>query len=205
MWWFDPSDRDRGIGARPLLAVLLAFAVAGCGFRPLYGPPPTSAAAPERPAPAEQLAKTRVLPLQNREGQHLHNLLRDRLNPAGQPQKPAYALALTMTSAIQKLGIRKDETASRANLILDVSYVLKQARSSKVETRGRTRSVNSYNILDEFFATTVTQDDALKRGLREIADNIALRLAVHFAAAPEAAEASTAEPAAEPPAEGDSP
>ncbi len=205
MWWFDPSKRGRGVWPRLLLAVLLAFAVAACGFRPLHGPPPAPEAGPERPTPAAQLAMTRILPLQNREGQRLHNLLRDRLNPAGQPQKPAYALALTMTSKIQKLGIRKDATASRANLILNVDFVLKRARSDTIETRGRARSVNSYNIVNQFFATTVTQDTALNRGLREIANDIALRLAVHFAAPPSTAEPGAADPATEPPAAGDLP
>ncbi len=197
MLWFDPLRPPRVPWVGLILAVLLAFTATACGFRPLHGPQPAAEAATARPTAAEQLARTRILRLANREGQRLHNLLRDRLNPAGPPREPAYDLALTLTSTIQKLGIRKDETASRANLILNARYTLKLAKLDSVVARGRVRSVNSYNILDEFFATTVTQDDALKRGLREIANSIALRLAIHFAApldAPEAAAPGAGNP-----------
>ena len=189
MWWFDRLPRPPGTWAGLILTVLLAFAAAACGFRPLHGPPPSAAPGAKQLTTAEQLARIRILPLENREGQRLHNLLRDRLNPAGQPRKPAYTLALTLISTIQRLGIRKDETATRANLVLSASYVLRVAGSTAVVTGGSLRSINSYNILDAFFATTIAEADALKRGLRVIADDIALRLAVHFAAAPDAAEA----------------
>ncbi len=203
MWWFDRLPRPPGTWAGLIMTVLLAFAAAACGFRPLHGPPPRPATEAKQLTTAEQLGQIRILPLKNREGQRLHNLLRDRLNPAGQPRKPAYALALTLTSTIQQLGIRKDETATRANLILRASYVLQAAGSTAIVTGGRVRSINSYNILDAFFATTIAEDDALKRGLREIANNIALRLAVHFAAAPDAAEADAPDPGAAPPGVGD--
>ena len=203
MWWFDRLPRAPGTWAGLILTVLLAFAAAACGFRPLHGPPPSAAPGAKQLTTAEHLARIRILPLENREGQRLHNLLRDRLNPAGQPRKPAYTLALTLISTIQRLGIRKDETATRANLVLSASYVLRVAGSTAVVTGGSLRSINSYNILNAFFATTIAEIDALKRGLRVIADDIALRLAVHFAAAPDAAEAATTDPEADAPAAGD--
>ena len=71
----------------------------------------------------------------------------------------------------------------RANLRLDAVYRLISASDQQVIYRGSSFSVNSYNILDlqVFYATTVAEQDAIKRGLREISDDIELRLATYFA------------------------
>lgn len=160
-----------------VIAILPLLALAACGFRPLYADFTGGALG----TADERLAMTRVLPLDGREGQQLHNLLRDRVNPAGQPGKPSYLLEIKLESRIDELGIRRDETATRANLILEADFVLRPYRSKDVLVRGRAQSVNSYNILDEFYATSVSERNALSRGLREVADSIRLRLAVYFA------------------------
>ena len=79
------------------------------------------------------------------------------------------------------LGIRKDETATRANLTMTAKFKLRDAQSKRILLRSRSVSVSSYNILDALYATTVAENDAVKRGLRELADDIRLRLAVYFA------------------------
>ena len=120
-------------------------------------------------------------PIQGRVGQKFHNLLRDRLNPAGQPERPAYLLEVTLTREKKGLGVRKDETATRANLTVRARFKLRSAEDRKLLLDGRARSVNSFNILDAFYATTVAEGDALRRGLRALADDIGLRLSVYFA------------------------
>ena len=154
----------------------LGLLVAACGFRPLYGTPPS-----KELAPGDQLAQIQIEPLENRVGQQLHNLMRDRLNPAGPPGKPKYDLSLSLTSLTEATGIRVDETATRANLILRATYRLFDHETELILVQGRSQSFNSYNILDAFYATTVSEADALERGLREIADEVALRLAIYFA------------------------
>ncbi len=161
-----------------IAACVLLLALEACGFRPLYSDLGSSAAA----TPNERLAMTRIQPLQGRDGQQLHNLLRDRINPAGQPVDPAYLLEVRLNSRVDELGIRKDETATRANLILRADFLLHHRDSKQIVLRGRAQSVNSYNILAEFYATDVSERNALNRGLREVADSIRLRLAVYFAA-----------------------
>lgn len=157
------------------MTVALCLAVTACGFRPLYGPTDD-----EQSAPEARLAQVRIKPLSGRVGQKLHNLLRDRVNPAGQPSKPDQTLSIKVISRTNELGIRKDESATRANLILQATFELRDAKSQRPLVRGVSKSVNSYNILDAFYATTVSEQDALDRGLRELADSIALRLAVYF-------------------------
>jgi hypothetical protein len=45
---------------------------------------------------------------------------------------------------------------------------------------GRVSAINSYNILDDPYPTDVAAEDALRRGLRELSQDIKLRLAVYF-------------------------
>ena len=171
MWWYDPLRR---IGLRGAF-VLLALLTTGCGFQPLYGRSDAGV------RPQDRLASVRIQPLRDRVGQKMHNLLRDRLNPRGQPTKPTYSLEIRLTETLQELGIRKDETATRANLILQANFLLKDAATDDDLFKGRSRSVNSYNILESQFATQFSESDARDRALREIADEIRNRLAVYFA------------------------
>lgn len=132
---------------------------------------------------AEQLAAVRIEPLKNRDGQQLHNLLRDELNPDGQPVRPDYRLEVELEQRVVKLAFEKDETATRANIILNSDFVLRAADDGRVLYAGRVSSINSYNILDEQYPTDVAKADAIRRGLRELSQNIKLRLAVYFSTA----------------------
>jgi LPS-assembly lipoprotein len=159
MWWSEPvwAVAPRRLWAAALFALLAALS--GCGFRPLYAP-----AGPEAAAPTDLMAAVRINPLPDRAGQQLHNLLRDQLNPGGQPLQPAYVLDLRLVQDTENVGIRKDETATRANLTLSSSFVLRAA-------------------LDVQYPTDVAEADALARGLRELSEDIKLQLAVFFATA----------------------
>ena len=171
------SSRRTGpfrIGRR-VSALLCVLALAGCGFRPVYAPEETG----ETPA-AEQLSAVRIEPLRDRAGQQLHNFLRDELNPKGQPVEPDYKLEVKLSKRTEKLALRQDETATRANIIIKTAFVLRAAEDGRVLYAGRASSINSYNILDDQYPTNVSAADALRRGLREISQDIKLRLAVYF-------------------------
>ena len=131
----------------------------------------------------DQLAAVRIEPLKDRAGQQLHNFLRDELNPDGQPINPYYELEIELTERTEKLAFRQDETATRANIILNSAFVLRAAEDDRVLYQGRVSSINSYNILDEQYATDISRDDAIERGLRELSQSIKLRLAVYFSTA----------------------
>ncbi|HEY5597287.1 MAG TPA: LPS assembly lipoprotein LptE [Kiloniellales bacterium] len=175
MWSSDWRRRLRRAG---LVAggLALALQLSGCGFHPLYGQPEGAAL-----SPAEQMAAVRIAPLPDRVGQQLHNMLRDRLNPRGQPGTPTYELRLSLTESRQELSIRKDETATRANLIIAAQFVLQEIATNQVVLRGQARSTNSYNILTSQFATTNAELNARKRGLREVSEDIRTRLGIYFA------------------------
>jgi len=158
-----------------LLAVAPLAGLAGCGFQPLYG----SKGAGD-PSVAGDLAAVRVDPLSERVGQQLHNFLRDRLNPNGQPVSPSYRLRVALVESKTELGVQRDETASRANLRMDADFTLLDAAGEQRLFQGRSSSTTSYDILRNPFATTVSEEDARERGLREVADDIQTRRARYF-------------------------
>jgi len=153
----------------------IALGLSACGFRPLYEVPDNQAM-----SPIGRMAEIRISPLPDRIGQQMHNLLRDRLNPAGQPLDPAYTLDIRLSESRTELGIRKDETATRANLNLSAQFTLNSTQSGGRLFSDRVRTVSSYNIVTSPFATGFAKDDARARALRELADAIQTRLGIFF-------------------------
>ena len=176
MWWSrqDWYASFRGPAAAALL-VGTALALSACGFTPLYGGADSQAM-----SPVDHMAAIRIAPLPDRIGQQMHNLLRDRLNPIGQPRQPVYALGLRLSESRQELGIRKDETATRANLNLAVRFTLSSIQTGDPLYRGHVNAVSSYNILTSPFATGFSEADAQARALRELANGIRTRLGIYF-------------------------
>lgn len=156
------------------VAGLAVVALGGCGFRPLHGEQKNDGAV------AADLAAVRIEPLRDRVGQQMHNFLRDRLNPYGQPTAPSYRLRVQLTERLSKLGVRKDETATRANLRINADFFLFDAAGNNELLAGWSSSTTSYDVLDNPFASTVSEEDARERALREVADDIQTRLAIYF-------------------------
>ncbi|MGQ0675895.1 MAG: LPS assembly lipoprotein LptE [Rhodospirillales bacterium] len=168
MWWLD---------ARALtLAVLLSFGagLGGCGFHPLYGGDGA------REASAE-LAAVHISTIPDRNGQMLHNLLLDRVNPQGRPGDPRYVLDIRLTESKANLGIIKDSSSTLAQIASTASYTLRDLKANKVLQTGRSRSVTSYNIVQSDFATLAAEKDARARTLRDIAEDVATKVAVFLA------------------------
>lgn len=174
-WSNEPPCRRALAPAAVVVLVCLVTLLPSCGFQPL-----NSKNGPNNSSPHDQMAEIRISPLPDRIGQQMHNLLRDRLNPAGQPRSPNYALDVSIREVREELDIRKDETATRANLILSAQFVLRQIGSGKALVQGHASSVNSYNILTNSFATSFSESDARERALRELSDSIQTRLAIYF-------------------------
>jgi LPS-assembly lipoprotein len=156
-------------------AVLPLGGLAACGFQPLYGQ------GNQNESVSASLASVRIDPLRDRVGQQMHNFLRDRLNPDGQPVSPGYRLQVSLVEKLTELGVRRDETATRANLRMEADFTLLEYGGEAALLRGRSTSTTSYDILSNPFATTVSEDDARERALREVADDIQTRLALYFA------------------------
>jgi LPS-assembly lipoprotein len=159
---------------RSVLSGALAT-LAGCGFAPLY------AEREEGEAEAE-LAAVKINTIANRNGQILHNFLLDRMNPKGRPATPLYALDIQLTEQKANVGIIKDSTATLAQLASTANYTLYDLKKRTALQSGRSRSFTSYNIVQSDFATLAAEKDARERTLRELADDIATKVAVYLSA-----------------------
>ena len=166
MWW-----------CRAAAILSIALWLAGCGFQSLYGQSGARSVDVD-------LAAIKIDLISDWVGQQLYNELRDGLNPTGQPTKPLYVLHVKLIESIEELAIRKDETATRANLNLQAKFKLLGARDGAVLVFGHSRSTTSYNILSSEFATLSALADAQRRGVRVLGTDIKTRLGLYFKTAP---------------------
>lgn len=162
---------------RFLLVLSTAVALAACGFTPVYSTLGTGSGGAGSPTVVAALSQVDVRPIAERRGMVLRQQLNEKLHPAGL-QESRYDLQVRLSSRTQELGVRKDSTTSRANLILTANFILWDG--TKRLMRDRVRSTVSYNILDDQYATIASERDAEARALKQISDEIRVRLAVFF-------------------------
>ena len=158
-----------------LFCLFLALALAGCGYRPLYGERGV-----DNVSVVDELALVRIESIPDRIGQQMYNMLRERLNPDGKPGDPKYVLSVTLQERRDRLFLEKDETATRANLTLRANFTLRRVSDGEIIANGLSRAVSSYDILGAGFefASVVSEEDARVRGARALSDDIKTRLAL---------------------------
>ena len=146
-----------------------------CGFQPLYGE------RNDNTGTRDALSKIEINSIADRLGQQVHNYLLDRISPLGKPDSPLYSLDVKLDLSRQDLGVSRDETATRAKLILSATYLLADKKNGKQLFLGSTQTANSFTIVDSDFANLSAENDAVDRAAREVSDSIRLRLALYFA------------------------
>ena len=156
------------LAAAGLALALLGAGAAGCGFKPLL--------ATDDGARGE-IARVHIEQIEDRTGQQLRNALLLSF-PPGDPEAPAaWRLKVTLNESKTRLGVVKQDVATRANLTLTARYALEDAAEGKTATAGELRSVNSYNILESPYGTLAAERNARTRGVRQLADGLTARLA----------------------------
>jgi LPS-assembly lipoprotein len=157
-----------------MIALAAAGALAGCGFAPLYGERSAGAA----PGVGDALTNVVIRPLPDRQGQKLGQVLREQLQPRGVSRAPRYDLEVQLATRIEEIGVRRDATSSRANLIMTATFFLNEGPARLYGDR--VQAIASYNILDEQYATVASQAEAENRAIRRVGEEIKTRLAVYF-------------------------
>ncbi|WP_259781812.1 LPS assembly lipoprotein LptE [Aestuariispira ectoiniformans] len=164
MWW------------RKLLAsFVIAAGLTACGFEPLYG---TSGDGGVGQSTEVLLSQVKIETIENRDGQILHNYLLDRLNPRGRPEKPRYFLSTALKTSTRSYGIRRDDTTTRAGLTVVAKFRLKNAEGKSITFSAR--RLSGYSKTDSEYSTLVAEKDALDRSLREIANDVRLRVGTYL-------------------------
>jgi LPS-assembly lipoprotein len=153
---------------------LLAMALSGCGFRPLYGDMGRTGAA------QVDLSQIAIEPTQDRTGQRLRQILIQNLTPKGEPARPKYRLFIDITEVQDGVGLRVDYTFTRINYRLKGAYKLVDNATGATIVGGEVRGVTAYNVGANQVATLTAEVDARERASNDLAQDLQLRLAVFF-------------------------
>jgi LPS-assembly lipoprotein len=187
----------RGILQTLVLAGAFA-ALAGCGFQPMYG---RASVNNTGTSVDNQMAGIRISSIANRQGQQLHNALRDRFNPLGQPSGGGYSLDVSLTVRSYGALSKRDLSATRRNVEMNAFYSLRDLSGNVVMT-DRSVITTGYDEFDDPLNDISSYEDAIRRGTLQIADQIRTRVAVFLTAGTPPSivpAAAPATPAAEPP------
>lgn len=158
---------------RSLLIALGSAPLCGCGFHPLYGGRAGGEYDPD-------LAAIKVSPIGERTGQILAMDLREKLNPRGIDTRVLYLLEVHLTVSTNNLGIQRDATTTRGEVDAHADYQLRPASGpSKIVYVDRSRAVSSFNVLTDGYATMVAADDARDRALKDLAEDMLIKLQLY--------------------------
>lgn len=155
---------------------VLLLLTASCGFQPVHG---TASALPANSpitmgitivASANTNNDNKTNSMARQFSYNLEDILPSTKNPA-------YRLEVALNESVTGLGVARDGTASRYNLNLNSTYSLIRISDNKQVDNGTIGNVTSYNNpSNQYFSTFVSEQDARKRGVKELAELYRQRL-----------------------------
>lgn len=142
-------------------AVGATLALGGCGFTPMYANPQVGA----------NMRAIAVVTPQTRTGYLLREQLNDEL-AVDRMATPRYRLTIAIVEHRRPRGLNPDDTPTRYELHLEVTYTLAEAESGKVLLK-KTRPVFvSADAVVDPYASVAAQEDTQERGAEEAAQII---------------------------------
>jgi LPS-assembly lipoprotein len=156
---------------RALIAGLVLL-LAACGFQPMYANPTGGAA----------IGPVQINEIDGKAGHVLRTELSRMLAVENDGSPPA-DLRITLVEQVTPLGIRRDESATRAELRLTANYILTPAQAGARAMRGSVFTVVTYDIPTAAFGEIAAQDDARERAAETMAQRFRAELALRMAQA----------------------
>lgn len=153
---------------RALLASLALF-LSSCGFQPLY----------MQSGGASAIGPVQIGMIEGKAGHVLKTEL-DRILGVEQGPGAPMQLEITLDEQVIRLGIRLDESASRAELRLSARYVLTPPDGG-TPLRGALLQTVNYEIPTAAFGEITAQDDARERAAETLAQRLRAELALRLA------------------------
>lgn len=158
-----------------LLIASLTLLLAACGFQPMYAPA----------AGGQAIGPVQVTQIDGKAGHVLKREL-DRILAVEDSASAPMILEITLSEQVTQLGIRRDESATRAELRLIANYVLTPPPNQGQAMRGSVFTVVNYDIPTAAFGEIAAQDDARERAAETMAQRFRAELALRVAQAREA-------------------
>jgi LPS-assembly lipoprotein len=146
------------------LVLLAPLALAACGFAPVYGPGGNG-----------QLLQNRVV-VDAPDTRFRYFLTREIEQRLGRSQDPAYALALNITTRQERLAINRAGETTRFDLVGVADYALRDLSSGAVVAAGKVENFTGYSATGTTVVTLASQQDAEKRLMAILAEQIVTRL-----------------------------
>jgi LPS-assembly lipoprotein len=158
------------------LTLLAAFALAGCGFQPLYGRSDLGGNV------GASLSGVYVEPIPDRVGYELRNDLLDLFNATGQSNDAAYRLKLYLTTNEEAVVLQPNTAITRYNYTLTAHYDLFRKGETDAAKSGEVTALSAYNVAAApfLYATVTAQRDAQNRAANDIAERIRTEVAVYL-------------------------
>lgn len=158
---------------RKFYSLIALFILSGCSFKPLYSSYEGEVVA--------RLASIKINQIEGRLGQIMRNALLKGLTPFGEPKKPKYLLDVSLVFSDRDLGVAKDATATRSEVILSIQYVLKDAKTGRIIHKGSETESSDYNVLTtSYYSNIVAKNNAQEGSIDFMANLIKLSLSSYL-------------------------
>ena len=159
---------------RVLIAGLALLLVAACGFQPMYA----------QPGGVNAIGPVSIHQIDGKAGHVLRTEL-NRILAVENDGSPPADLRITLVEQVTPIGIRRDESATRAELRLTANYILTPPQPGARVMRGSVFTVVTYDIPTAAFGEISAQDDARERAAETMAQRFRAELALRTAQARE--------------------
>jgi len=170
---------------------LLAPALTGCGFKPIYATPVASAEGSAGAAISHAIA-VRQVSAPETVAPYLNDAL-DRRLPLRQGQSPRYELYVQARERAERLAVQIDATVTRFNYRLIGKYTLVDLQTGK-RISGGADAIASYNIVTSQYSTLFAERTAQEKAAQLLAANIERDLLIQFSAPETPAPAEDSRP-----------
>jgi LPS-assembly lipoprotein len=159
--------------APAIFLLAAALALAGCGYRPLYGSSSESAGV------AATLSSIAIPEAEDRVGQ----LIRNDLLSSMQAGKGEQKYTLLLKPVVKRNGVidKSEPSVTRDAIMLSVSYELVERANGNIVSQGKTFSQASFDVIRQPFADLQAETNATERAAHEVSADIRTRLAAYFA------------------------
>lgn len=147
-----------------VILILLAAALSGCGFTPLYS----------EASVARQIGGTiDIAPLDGPFGFAMRDRIETRLGPA---QNARYILTIATRIEEDERAIRADNSITRFTLDAMSTFTVTPVGQDQAVYRDTARAFTAYSAIASAFATRAAEEDARRRLAEALADQIVLKL-----------------------------
>ena len=159
----------------PLIALLLAAPLAGCGLQPMYAGGASGTV-------AQGMAAIDVPAIPGKSGWLMRNALVDRLHAAGAPAgtAPRYRLDVRLDDKLEGLGLLANNTVGRERRTIRARYQLVEIGTNRVLLDATAGSDAGIDVVSSEYATVADEETAMENLVRVVADRIVIKLSLQL-------------------------